>query len=208
MHRAQTPPRAALRAVATSYGARAQEYADRLGTVEAVAEADLTLVQGWARHVGGPIIDVGCGPGHWTHYVSGLGIDARGIDPVVELVDLARASHPAHDFRIGHAEDTGAGDGSIGGVLAWYSLIHAEPEWIGAALVEFRRILRPRGGLAVGFFEGPSLARFEHAIAPAWFWPMDLLVEEITAAGFTVTRTETRTDQGARRHGAILALRN
>lgn len=201
------PGRAALSAVQDAYGRRAQEYASLLGTVESLAEADIALVREWALGIEGPLLDVGCGPGQWTHLLRGLGADVRGIDPVAEFVELARATYPGESFSVGRAEATGAHASSIGGVLAWYSLIHTAPEKLPDALHELHRIIAPWGGLAVGFFEGPDLLPFDHAVTTAYFWPMDLLVGEIQGAGFTVTRTETRTDPGSRRHGAILARR-
>lgn len=203
----EIPSGATLDRVKDSYGTQAKEYAALLGKVENLAEADLAFMRGWAQSVEGPVLDVGCGPGQWTHYLQREGVEARGIDPVGEFVDLASATYPSETFSLGRAEDTGAAAGSVGEVLAWYSLIHTEPERIGDALSEFHQIISPGGSLALGFFEGPDLLPFEHAITTAWFWPMDLLVREVEAAGFTVTHTEARTDPGSRRHGAITALR-
>lgn len=172
----ETPGPAALSAVRDAYGRRAQEYASLLGSVESLAEADIALVREWALAIEGPVHDVGCGPGQWTHLLRGLGADARGIDPVAEFVELARATYPGESFSVGRAEAIGADEGTIGGVLAWYSLIHTAPENLPDALRELHRILAPGGGLAVGFFEGPDLLPFEHAVTTAFFWPMDRLV--------------------------------
>ncbi len=194
--------------VQAAYGARAAEYAGVLGTVESLADADLEFVAGWAKNIEGPVLDVGSGPGQWTQYLNGLGVPATGIDPVSEFVELARTAYPDVTYEVGRAENTRQANGSLGGVLAWYSLIHTEPSEIGKALCEFHRIIRPGGGLALGFFEGPELEPFEHAIITAWYWPMERLADAIEAVGFTVTHTEVRTDPGARRHGAISALRH
>ncbi|HIX00097.1 MAG TPA: class I SAM-dependent methyltransferase [Candidatus Nesterenkonia stercoripullorum] len=193
--------------VQAAYGARALEYANALGALENLAEADLTLVADWAKGIAGRVVDVGSGPGQWTQYLHRLGVRVSGIDPVPEFVELASAAYPEVSFEVGRAENTLLPKGTLGGVLAWYSLIHTEPLAISQALQEFHRILRPGGGLALGFFEGLELEPFEHAITTAWFWPMQRLVSEVEAAGFTVTHTETRTDPGSRRHGAITALR-
>lgn len=193
--------------VQAAYGARALQYTDALGGLENLAEADITLIADWAKGIVGRVVDVGSGPGQWTQYLHWLGMRVSGIDPVPEFVDLARAAYPEVLFEVGRAESTLLPRGTLGGVLAWYSLIHTEPLVISQALQEFHRILRPGGGLALGFFEGRELEPFDHAITTAWFWPMQRLVSEVEAAGFTVTHTETRTDPGSRRHGAITALR-
>lgn len=196
-----------LESVRHAYGARANEYVDAVGRIEHVAAPDLALVEGWVRRIEGPVLDVGCGPGQWTHFLAGLGTDVEGVDPVPELIESARTAYPDHRYRVGRAEALGVDDASLGGVLAWYSLIHTEPEQLGVALAELARCLRPGGGLALGFFTGSTLEPIEHAITTAYTWPVELLTCEVEAAGFTVTHTESRTDRPAREHGAILATR-
>ncbi|MET3960004.1 ubiquinone/menaquinone biosynthesis C-methylase UbiE [Rhodococcus sp. OAS809] len=193
-----------LESVQASYGARVSEYIEVVGRIEHVDAPDLALVERWARSIEGPVLDVGCGPGQWTHYLAGLGMDAEGVDPVPEFVESAQASYPDGRYRIGQAEALGVDDGSLGGVLAWYSLIHTDPEQVDTALTEFARCIRPGGGLALGFFTSSTLGPFEHAITTAYYWPVDQLTFKVEAAGFTVTHTESRTD---RSHGAILATR-
>ncbi|WP_245597164.1 class I SAM-dependent methyltransferase [Jiangella gansuensis] len=109
--------------------------------------------------------------------------------------------------RIGQAERLGVDDASLGGVLSWYSLIHTDPVQIDVALAEFARCVRPGGGFAIGFFEGPELVPFDHAVTTAYYWPIALLSSHVERAGFAVTDTHARTDPGARRQGTILAQR-
>lgn len=194
--------------VRASYGARALEYVSALGSIEHAARPDIVLIERWAREIEGLVLDVGCGPGQWTHYLAGIGVDAEGIDPVPEFIENAQLTYPGEKFSIGRAEDLDIADCSLGGVLAWYSLIHIEPEQIGAVLREFARCVQPGGGLALGFFTGPELAPFGHAITTAYFWPLDALAAEVEAAGFTVAHSEIRSDAGARPHGALLAALN
>ncbi|NDL59502.1 class I SAM-dependent methyltransferase [Phytoactinopolyspora mesophila] len=193
--------------VRDAYAARAGEYIAVVGSIEHAADQDREYVLAWARGVGGHIIDVGCGPGQWTNYLRERGVDVEGVDPVPEFIDDARRRYPDAAYRIGHADRLDVEDASLGGVLSWYSLIHTDPDEIDALLTEFARAIRPGGGLAVGFFEGPEPAPFDHAVTTAYFWPVDLLSSRIEQAGFVVSDTQTRTDPGRRRHGAITALR-
>lgn len=64
------------------YSKRADEYARQLGSLSATCLADRRLIASWGLNVRGDIIDIGCGPGHWTAYLSRMGCKARGIDPV------------------------------------------------------------------------------------------------------------------------------
>jgi ubiquinone/menaquinone biosynthesis C-methylase UbiE len=190
-----------------AYALRAQEYTDKLGSIEATAQADQELIRGWAVGLSGPILDVGCGPGHWTGWLHDQGVEIGGIDPVPEFIDTARQRHPRATFGLGRAEHLAAADASLVGVLAWYSLIHCEPDQIGRAFDEFARVIGPGGGLCVGFFEGATLAPFDHAVTTAYFWPVPLLTRTIERSGFTVVESHQRTDPGHRPHAAIIARR-
>ncbi len=192
-----------------AYGARSAEYIELFGGIDAAAEADRTAVLAWARGLAGPVVDVGCGPGQWTNFLSEHDLEIEGIDPTPEFVGAAQRRHPGVRFRIGQAEhlDVDDDDESLGGILAWYSLIHIDPALINSALTEFARGLRPGGGLALGFFEGPELASFDHAVTTAYYWPLELLSARIEACGFTVTGADRRTAPHARTHGFITAIR-
>ena len=50
--------------------------------------------------------------------------------------------------------DLDLADGSLAGVLAWWSLIHIPDEAVPGVLAQFHRVLRPGGVLAVGFHVG------------------------------------------------------
>lgn len=188
-----------------AYRLRAVEYAAQLGTIEATHPGDRDLISGWADDVGGRIADVGCGPGQWTDFLHRGGHDVIGIEPVPEFVQLASAAYPAVDVISGHAHALGLPDHSIGGILAWYSLIHLTPEAIEPALAEFRRVLRPGGSLLIGFFTADAVAAFDHAVSAAWYWPADVLSARLRLAGFDVESTCTRHDPGVRAHGALTA---
>ncbi len=194
--------------VSRAYGARAAEYAEHLGRMDAVAAPDRELVLAWAQTLTGPVLDVGCVPGHWTGFLHEHGTDVTGIDPTPEFIAHARATHPGVPFHEGQAERLDVPDGSLGGVLAWYSLIHSTQPQVRTALMEFARALRPGSGLLIGFFEGPVFEAFDHAVTTAYRWPVAALSALLRHAGFTVIETHSRTDPGARPHGAIVATRN
>lgn len=192
--------------VRSAYAERAAEYADLLGSIDATAEADRRLIAGWAHRCSGPVVDAGCGPGHWTAFLAETGSSIEGIDPVAEFVEIARATHPGLAFRVGSFEDLTPS--SWAGILAWYSLIHCDPSRLPSIIGTFRRALLPTGRLLLGFFEGPRLEPFDHAITTAWFWPVEQLATLIEEAGLTVVHVERRHDRGVRPHAAIEAVRS
>jgi SAM-dependent methyltransferase len=193
--------------VGDAYSLRATEYAENLGSMKAVHPSDRQLVSMWADQITGSAIDAGCGPGHWTNYLAERGVAMRGIDLVPEFIARARATYPDIPFHIGTVDELPVETSTVGGVLAWYSLIHCEPDSIQAPLQEFARVLRPGGDLLLGFFEGPTIEKFEHRVVTAYQWPVGELCEKLCAVGFDVLETHTRTGPRHRPHGAILVRR-
>ncbi|MFC0006163.1 class I SAM-dependent methyltransferase [Micromonospora siamensis] len=142
----------------TSYDTVAASYADLLR--DALADAPfergvLGLFAELVRAQGiGEVADVGCGPGRLTAYLHGLGLDAFGVDLSPAMVDVARRDHPDLRFEVGSMTRLEIADGSLSGLLAWFSLIHVPDEEVPAVLAEFRRVLRPGGVALLGFFAG------------------------------------------------------
>jgi SAM-dependent methyltransferase len=190
-----------------AYSLRAAEYIELLGSMTAVHPSDYQLVSTWASQLDGQIIDAGCGPGHWTNLLVQQGHDARGVDLVPQFITHAKASYPLVNFSIGSIDSLDAESGSVAGVLAWYSLIHHEPDTVRVALREFNRVLEPGGTLLVGLFEGTMLEQFAHAVTPAYRWPVDRFALELDATGFDVVESHVRKVTGQRPVAAIIARR-
>ncbi|WP_144712042.1 class I SAM-dependent methyltransferase [Curtobacterium pusillum] len=191
-----------------SYSRRAAEYTAALGSIATVHPSDLALVTSRASSVVGPLLDAGCGPGHWTAHLASQCADARGVDRVPAFIEHARAEHPTVPFTVGDIDALADPDEGYGGVLAWYSLIHHEPDAVRRALDEFARVLRPGGQLLVGFFLGAAVDPFDHAVVTAYRWPAEALAGELDATGFAIVETHTRIGAAARPrpHGAITAV--
>ncbi|MEJ4100486.1 class I SAM-dependent methyltransferase [Corynebacterium mastitidis] len=201
-------------AAVAAYSRRAGEYAAALGHHGATAAPDRAFLRRWCAAVDGPLVDLGCGPGHWTAFLHDLRARATGgannapevsgMDPVPEFVTHARATYPGIRYEVGDDAHLPRG---CGGVPAWYSLIHLPPPRLKLALARIARALRPGGSVAMGFFESPSLSPFDHAIAVAWRWLLGAMSEALAAAGLRVEHAETCQDPGSRPHAALVARR-
>ena len=194
-----------------AYAARAAEYESLLGSVEDMGELDRRRIERWAGGLGehgltGPVLDAGCGPGHWTHFLQGQGLDVSGVDLVPEFIRSARVRFPNVPFRVASLRALDLPDGHHAGVLAWYSLIHFAPTELPAAIMELRRVLQPQGRLLVGFFEGESGEPFDHAVTTAYYWSVDEMSAMLRDAGFEVLDVESRQVPGRRPHAAIAAV--
>jgi hypothetical protein len=126
---------------------------------------------------------------------------------VPEFIAHARAAHPSGSYRLGSFEDLAAAADSIGGILAWGSLIHLPPHELGGVLAEFRRVMAPAGTLVAAIFVGDEVAAFDHKVVTAYRWPADEFSERLTRAGFTEVERMQRPGEGPHRpHAAIAAI--
>lgn len=195
--------------IAAAYDARATEYVALAGTIEQMDARDAGVIAAWRDGTRGPLLDAGCGPGHWTEFLSRGGRDARGIDLSAEFVETARMRHPGIRFDVGSFRELPLEAGAVGGILAWYSLIHTPPAEVPVILAEFARVLAPGGSILIGFFDGEPRAPFAHAVAPAYFWSAEALAGVLADSGLEVVSSETRgRGQGeisVRPHGSLIA---
>ena len=174
-----------------AYGSLAPGIVAALGTDVAPTDPDRTVIESWAASVEGSILDVGAGTGRWAGHLAGLGYDVEGLEPVPELVSVARAAHPSVTFRQQKIADLVAEDEQWSGILAWYSLIHMSPSELATALKVLNNALEPGGSLLMSYFSGETLQDFQHPVATAYRWPPHELADMVTAAGFEVVKQST-----------------
>jgi SAM-dependent methyltransferase len=78
----------------TAYDTVAAAYADLVDGALAESPMDRALLGVFAEQVlvggGGPVGDLGCGPGRLTTHLVVLGLDALGLDLSPGMVDVAR----------------------------------------------------------------------------------------------------------------------
>ena len=181
-----------------SYDAVAAAYAEALSDELARKPLDRALLTAFAeqvREVGSDerrVWDVGCGPGHVTAFLAGLGVRAAGVDLSGEMTGQAAKRHPDLTFSTGSMTALPAADASWDGLVSFYSLIHMiDDADLRAALAEFRRVLADGGLLLLAVHAGEEtrhLAEWFGAevdvsfrfFDPAW------LSAELERAGFAV----------------------
>lgn len=171
-------------------------------------EDDTALVRRHLIGLAGPLLDLGCGPGHWTAYLHSLGADVTGVDIVPEFIAHARATHPGPEFKLSSMTELDIPEHSVAGILAWYSTIHLPPTELDRVLAAFRRLLAPSGMLVVGFFDSDDdVAAFDHKVMTAYRWPVDVFTQHLAKAGFTeVQRLQQQSpDRPDRKYAAVAA---
>jgi SAM-dependent methyltransferase len=97
-----------------------------------------------------------------TAHLHDLGLNAFGIDLSPGMVTVARQAHPGLRFDEGTMTALHLADGSLGGIVAWYSIIHTPPERLPLVFAEFSRVLAPGGHVLLAFQAGDERVRIEH----------------------------------------------
>ncbi|GAA1158231.1 SAM-dependent methyltransferase [Kitasatospora gansuensis] len=185
-----TEPTNAPDPTATAYDAVAVQYADLVRNELDGLPLDRSVLAAFADHVradgGGPVAELGCGPGRVTVHLRDLGLDVFGVDLSPVMIELARREHPGLRFEVGTMAALESADAELAGIVSWYSVIHTAPAELPPYFAEFRRVLAPGGYLLLAFFdaEGGPVEAFDHKVAPAWRWPVDELAGLARANGF------------------------
>jgi SAM-dependent methyltransferase len=145
----------------------------------------------FAEEVGplGPVLDVGCGPGTVTAFLAALGVDVSGVDLSPRMVEHARRLNPGLRFEVASATELRLPDGSLGGVLGWWSLFNLPRDVLPGVLASFARALVPGGQVLLGTHVGDGdVARTEAygGVPVAWtthLWRPEQLAVLLEAAG-------------------------
>lgn len=188
-----------------AYASVAELYIELFGTRELVRPDDLAFIERHLSIGSGVVLDLGCGPGHLTDHLRSLGVDATGVDLVPEFIDHARATYPRGRYHLGSLTNLDAGNGSVAGILAWFSTIHLPPPDLDDALAGFRRVTAPAGMLVIGFLDGDGVAPVDHKVATAYRYPAEEVSARLARAGFTEVEREHRPGDGTHRPYSMIA---
>ncbi|MCW2497014.1 class I SAM-dependent methyltransferase [Jatrophihabitans sp.] len=182
-----------LQRVRAAYDTVAVDYELLIRDHLAAAHFDRAALNTFAELVGrgGAVADVGCGPGRITEYLQTRGLIVRGIDLSPGMVGVARGLHPELQFEVGTMAALALPDGSLDGLVAWYSIIHTPPEELSGVFGEFARVLRPGGQLLLAFQVGDEPRQLTHAYGhdidlDAWRLAPERIAAELESADLHV----------------------
>ncbi|MFY1635608.1 class I SAM-dependent methyltransferase [Solwaraspora sp. WMMB335] len=191
-----------LSATRDSYDSIVGEYVEGVKTALDEAPLDRAMLGMFAELVRSTgnitVADVGCGPGRVTVLLAGHGLDAFGVDLSPGMIGYARQAYPGLRFEVGSMLDLDLPDGGLGGLLAYFSIIHLPWQRRPAAFAEFHRVLVSGGYLMLVFqigddirhrdeFEGKQIDLCFHRQRPAE------VARLLTEAGFLVLVTVEQT---------------
>lgn len=135
-----------------------------------------------------PVADLGCGPGHVTNHLSGLGLEVVGSDLSPGQIAEARKAFPRLPFRVGDLAALDVADASLGGIVARYSLIHLHPSRLDDVFEEWMRALQPKAPVLVSFFGSTTAGShgqpFDHKVVTAYELYPATIAQQLQGAGF------------------------
>lgn len=184
-------------ALRDGYDRLAATYADELWHELDGKPLDRWLLERVARDARGPVLEVGCGPGHVTAFLAGHGADAAGLDLSPAMIAVARARVPAARFEVGDLRALPYADGALAAVVAMYSLIHLPRPDLPAAVAELARVLAPGGLLLAAVHAGSETLHpgelWGIAVDIDWnFIEPEALFAAVAAAGLTAVERLVR----------------
>jgi ubiquinone/menaquinone biosynthesis C-methylase UbiE len=178
-----------------SYDLVAAKYEERFRDELQGKARDRELLESFAGSVGDPIVEIGCGPGQVGVFVRERGRRVVGLDLSHEMAKLASCrldGAVTADMR-----SLPLRTAAVGGILAFYSLIHLQRPELESVLRAFHRVLRPNGRILLSAHEGQGEVRVleflgEPAPVAATLFELAELTKCASAAGFDIIRAERR----------------
>ncbi|KZB85253.1 class I SAM-dependent DNA methyltransferase [Amycolatopsis regifaucium] len=181
-----------LDTIRESYDTVAEDYVTLVRPLFDQEPISRAMLSGFAEQVRGPVADVGCGPGHVTAHLASLGLDVSGVDLSPKMIEIARRQYPYLRFEVGSMTALDVPDGTLSGLVAWWSIFHLPPETLPAVFAEFRRTLVAGGQLLIGFHVGderlsPETAYGHPVTYDAYLLRPDRIAESLGQSGLEVT---------------------
>ena len=203
-----------------SYDVVAEEYAARIYGELAGKPFDREWLDDFAQRTRplGPVCDLGCGPGQIARYLQERGARCFGLDLSFGNLKQARRLNPGLEFVQGDMLALPFGAEILGGIAAFYSIIHMERDQVLLALREMCRVLCPGGWLLLAFHLGTGTLHEDQL----WGYAVDFdatmfslpeVVQHAAQAGLVVKRAVERDPYAPEveyqsRRGYILARRS
>lgn len=151
---------------------------------------------------GRKIIDLGCGPGHYSNYFAGLGFETTGVDYSKEMIRKAKESQTRKNFQTFVVADMRIIDrifekNSFDGLWANASLLHIPKEDMQKVLEGIHQIVKDEGKVFISLKKGKQGEkivqenRYGKKIKRKFtFWEKDKFESILIKTQFKINRVE------------------
>ena len=182
-----------------TYDTVARRYADAIAGELDGKPFDRDFLDRFAARLTGQghVVELGAGPGHVAAYLAARGVDISALDLSSQMVDEAKRLFPGLQAVVGDMLDLPYANGSLAGVIAFYSIIHFDDAQLERAFTEMTRVLRTGGYVALAFHVGDEVERREQwwdmpVVLDARFLPVVLVTRLLETAGLEIVSIEQR----------------
>ena len=180
--------------VMSSYDAMADEYTRQLKDELDHKHLDRILLKAFAveNKDKGLMIDLGCGPGQTTYFMTNCGVgNLNGIDLSPAMIENAKALYPGISFLVGDMLDLPYLDGSVGSVIAFYAIVNFDINGVSQVVKETYRVLKNGGEFLFSFHIGRGIKHMETMMGASvdidfYFFEVNEIREIIKAHGFEI----------------------
>ncbi|HET6224930.1 MAG TPA: class I SAM-dependent methyltransferase [Bacteroidia bacterium] len=180
--------------VVHTYNTVAKAYADKFMDELKHKHLDRILLTAFAaenKHAG-KFLDLGCGPGQTTKYLSKCGIRGlTGIDISPEMIETAKQLNPDLHFETGDILKLNYPDKTIGAAIAFYAIVHFTAAELETVFQEIRRCLKEKGEFLFSFHIGKEQVHLDtlldHQVnIDFYFFETAVVIELLKQTGFEI----------------------
>lgn len=140
----------------------------------------------------GEVIDLGCGPGHISAHLAGLGLTRiQGVDISPRMIDQARQLLPGMRFEVADMLNLPFASDTFSGAIAFYSIVHLTQEEISRCFREAWRVLEPGGHFLLSFHLGDTELHcdllLDHKVdIDFYFFNSEEIIKKLKEANFKI----------------------
>lgn len=176
------------------YDKTAENYADKFIDELSHKHLDRILLNSFAseNRDNGKLIDLGCGPGQTTKYLSDCGLkNILGIDISSKMVTVAKRINPSLNFETADILSLKYSDRVFGSAIAFYSIVHFDYLQVKTAFKEIKRVLTDNGQFLFSFHIGDNVVHLDdflgHQVNIDFnYFETNKIIDLLTEIGFEI----------------------
>jgi ubiquinone/menaquinone biosynthesis C-methylase UbiE len=176
------------------YNKAANNYADKFIDELSKKHLDQILLKSFAAEnvQNGKLIDLGCGPGQTTKYLSDCGLtDIIGIDISSAMIPVAKSINPQLTFETADILSLKYRDNIFGSAVAFYSIVHFDYDQVKIAFKEIKRVLTGNGQFLFSFDIGDIIVHLDNFLDQPvnidfYFFETDRIIDLLKKTGFEI----------------------
>lgn len=146
----------------------------------------------------GTILDIGCGPGQTTKFLSDEGctnIIGTDISPV--MIAEAKRINPQLNFEVADALSLNYNTDTFAAAVAFYAIVNLDYPVIKTAFTEINRVLKPGTPFLFSFHTGDEIVHLDELLDKKvdidfYFLDVDIILSLLKETCFTATDTLIR----------------